>query len=254
MQLPQHIAIIEDEKLAYEKLVGFVRKVAWRADIHWLRSVVDLERYLEKYSPDILFSDIELLDGNVFELLDRYPLKCPIIFSTAYNAYFQKAFTSNGIAYLLKPYSEEEFLRIWNKYETLFSGEHGKIISDLNKIMRNKGEGRTYRNTYLIKKRSGVHILQIQEVAYFQAQGDFVFAVDQQQQKHIINKSLRHIQLELDPKDFFQINRSEIVNINFIIQYRPYVKNRVEVILRTMESTLITSNSRAQEFKLWLDR
>ncbi|RZL05088.1 MAG: response regulator, partial [Hymenobacter sp.] len=53
--------------------------------------------------PDLIFSDIELLDGNAFAIYEQVPVGCPIIFITAYDQFLLQAFQGQGIAYLLKP-------------------------------------------------------------------------------------------------------------------------------------------------------
>ncbi len=109
------------------------------------------------------------------------------------------------------------------------------------------------RSTFSIKKRDGFFLLCIEDIQYFQANGDFVIAVDVENRKHIINERLRTIYQDLDKKDFFQISRSEIVNFNCIKKYSPYIKNRVEIHLKNSEDTLFTTNSRTSDFRVWLE-
>jgi two-component SAPR family response regulator len=85
--------------------------------------VAELETVLEAKSLltqtheiDLIFSDIELRDGNVFEVYKDLSINCPIIFATAYNEFLVKAFEANGIEYLLKPYSFERFSNAWDKF------------------------------------------------------------------------------------------------------------------------------------------
>ena len=61
-----------------------------------------------------------LLDGNVFQVFDLITPSCPIIFCTAYDHFYTHAFQTNGIAYLLKPYSQTQFEEALRKYERLF--------------------------------------------------------------------------------------------------------------------------------------
>ncbi|PQJ77980.1 LytR/AlgR family response regulator transcription factor [Polaribacter porphyrae] len=121
----------------------------------------------------------------------------------------------------------------------------------VNEFVEHQPEKRT---TFSIKKRDGFFLLRIEDIQYFQANGDFVVAVDNTNRKHIINERLSKIYSELDKKVFFQISRSEIVNFNYIKKYSSYIKNRVEVHLNNTEETLFTTNSRTPEFRVWLER
>jgi hypothetical protein len=110
------------------------------------------------------------------------------------------------------------------------------------------------RTTFSIKKRDGFFLLRIEDIQYFQANGDFVVAVDHTNRKHIINERLSKIYSDLDKKDFFQTSRSEIVNFNYIKKYNSYIKNRVQVHLNNTEETLFTTNSRTPSFRVWLEK
>jgi two-component system, LytTR family, response regulator LytT len=70
--------------------------------------------------PDLIISDIELLDGNAFKLYDMRPVRCPIIFSIAYQQFMVEAFKGIGLAYLLKPYNYYLFSEAMNKFRDWF--------------------------------------------------------------------------------------------------------------------------------------
>lgn len=120
----------------------------------------------------------------------------------------------------------------------------------VSEVVANQTEKRT---TFSIKKREGFFLLRVEDIQYFQANGDFIVAVDIDNRKHIINERLRKVYEDLDKKDFFQISRSEIVNFNYIQKYSPHIKNRVEVYLKKSKETLFTTNSRTPDFRVWLE-
>lgn len=258
MEKQRNILIIEDEQRAGEKLIGLIENVDANSKVNWMRSVQDSVDFLRRESKniDIILSDIELLDGNSFQIFERITPNCPIIFCTAYDQFYVDAFKTNGIAYLLKPYTKEQFLEAWKKYLALFEKDSSYTIShDLIANVRSliSKQDRQYKNTFTVKKRSGVYLLKVDDVAYFQAQGDFVLAIDRDNTKHILNYSLAAIEELIDPKKFFQINRSEIVNFDCIVKYSPYTKNRLAITLSTPAIDLYTSNSRTPDFRIWIE-
>ncbi|WP_299246426.1 LytTR family DNA-binding domain-containing protein [uncultured Aquimarina sp.] len=249
------ILILEDEQRAGEKLIDTIKSVTSPATITWKRSIVEAIDFLKTTpSLDIIFSDIELLDGNVFMVYDAIQPDCPIIFCTAYNTFYVNAFNTNGIAYLLKPYTIESFNAAWNKFLLLCKTKKEAISTNVFDQLKYllELEKKQYKSTFSIKKRDGVFLLKVAEIMYFQAQGDFVLAIDKNDNKHIINNSLKHIENEIDKNTFFKINRSEIINRNNIIKYNQHIKNRLKITLNNTETTLYTSNSKASEFKNWL--
>lgn len=253
-----NILVLEDEQRAGEKLIDLVNEVSAGSQVTWLRSIENGLQFLKEHSEvDLVFSDIELLDGNAFEIYDKFTPKCPIIFCTAYDKFYVNAFNTNGIAYLLKPYSKDEFNQAWKKYETLFAKESEESAIPLQLIQQMKSlvaKESAYKTSFSVKKRDGVFILKVSDISYFQAQGDFVFAFDQANAKHVLSYSLSHIESLVDPESFFRINRSEIVNRKFVLKYNRYTKNRLSVTLTTGADDLYTSNSRSPEFKVWLER
>lgn len=254
------VLIIEDEQRAGEKLKDLIGKhLPEAASVEWLRSVEDSLDYLNVgHTPDLIFSDIELLDGNSFEIYQEFTPPCPIIFCTAYNQYFLDAFKTNGIAYLLKPFTEEEFVEALAKYQTLFKVKALETPAiDPNLLMQLQGlmvqTPKKYKQTFTVKKPSGVFLLNVQEVTYFQAQGDFVFAFDTKGHKHILNHTLAHIEEQVNPENFFRVNRSELIHFHAIEKYYAYIKNRLEISLKDGQTTLYTSNSRTAEFRSWIE-
>src|SRR4030095_1169232 len=96
--------IIEDEKPSAEKLRKAVLKVDEGVEVSAiLHSIQEATEWLnENQMPDLVFMDIELSDGLCFSLFERVNITCPVIFTTAYDEYWQEAFEHNSIDYLLK--------------------------------------------------------------------------------------------------------------------------------------------------------
>lgn len=115
------ILIIEDERPAAMELQKLVEHLQPDAKVvAIIPSNEELIAWVESNNwPDLIFSDIELLDGPVFNSLEMLNPRVPIIFTTAYDHYMAEAFDSAGIAYLLKPFNQEQIKRALNKFELL---------------------------------------------------------------------------------------------------------------------------------------
>src|SRR5688572_22042573 len=112
------VIIIEDEKPSAEKLKKALLKADERIEvIAMLNSVAEATEWFgANTTPDLAFMDIELTDGLSFQLFDRVTVSCPIIFTTAYDEYWQEAFEHNSIDYLLKPVKQEKLEAALSKY------------------------------------------------------------------------------------------------------------------------------------------
>src|SRR3954471_17603160 len=112
------ILIIEDEEAASQRLQKMVADVLPNADI--LPPIVSISSavdwFMHNTSPDLIFLDVHLADGQSFEIFRKIKVTTPVIFTTAYDQYALEAFRVNSIDYLLKPIKKDELSRAVNKY------------------------------------------------------------------------------------------------------------------------------------------
>lgn len=253
------ILVLEDEIPAYEKLLGFITSEIPNANvIGWARSIQEAKILLGRdQQPDLIFSDIELLDGVSFEVYETVEVRCPIIFCTGFDQYVLKAFRTNGIAYLLKPYTIENFREAYQKYQTLFNKKEeqplkAQLISDLKHILHS--DKKSYKQRFVVKKKEGIKLVETKDVACFEANGDFCIALDQKGQKNVINHTLSDIEEKVDPTQFFRINRSQMINIDFVEKIEPHFKNKLAISMTFSKEVLLTSPSKTPIFRKWLDK
>lgn len=250
------IVIIEDEQIASQQLSNFIKKHDASAEIITvLRSVQDcLQWFASNEMPDLVFSDIELLDGNVFNVYEQIKITCPIIFSTAYDQYLLNAFQVNGISYLLKPFDFEQFCEAMKKYESL-KNSFNTIDSTLSQQLQQLFSPtlKTYKKRFSIRMKGGIYLLNTIDIVYLKTEDGLLLAYDAKGRKYPLNNTLSQVKNMLDPNLFFQINRSEMINIQFIQKLAPYFKDRLAIYLKNVEHPLITSSNRTPELRRWLE-
>jgi len=258
------IIIIEDEILAAEKLANFIKKYDSKIEIlATLDSIRGCLNWFEKNGmPDLIFSDIELLDGNVFSFFQNLPtekvgkkITCPIIFATAYDEFLMKAFNENGIAYLLKPFDFKQFQEAMRKYEQLKNNfeNFDEVLIDKIKTSFSRNEN-DFKKRFAVKTTKGIFIINVDEIAFIRAEEGLVFCTTKNQKKFTLNHSLNELEQLLNPTVFFRLNRSEIVNVNFIERLENYFNDRLSVSLRNFEEKLISSASRTAALRRWIDK
>src|SRR5215216_3491949 len=115
------ILIVEDEDLAVKKLKKTLQSVdedatvvgeadSIKSSVEWLQS---------NPAPDLILMDIELADGQSFEIFNQTKVQSPVIFITSYDEYALKAFKVNSIDYLLKPVQKEDLQAALEKYRQI---------------------------------------------------------------------------------------------------------------------------------------
>ena len=251
-----NILVLEDESPAIKKLESLLEKTIDEPYALTVKRTVKeaIALFSSDVKFDLILSDIKLLDGTSFDIFQKVEVNAPIIFCTAYDSHLLEAFQTNGIAYLLKPFSEKEFEEALRKYKNLF---HPRIQQDdlINQLKRALQRGnKTYKRRFAIKKQEGIKLLEVRDVSIIQAFGDLCKLIDHTGKLHSISSNIGSLEDVLDPEKFFKINRSQIVNQDHILNIRDYSKNRLELQLRGTKERVLTSSTKTKEFRKWLDR
>ncbi|MDR4954517.1 LytTR family DNA-binding domain-containing protein [Chryseobacterium sp. ES2] len=251
------VAIIEDEIPARNKLKRFISELETPIEIVAEIDIVEQAIvFLKNSSVDLIFSDIELLDGNAFEIYDQVNISCPVIFTTAYDQFWMNAFESNGIEYLPKPFSQNRFQKAWDKFLLLGKthSEPQDVLAKLQEMLNNNHTQKNYKKRFTVSSHQGLYFINTEEISFFRAEEGVVFAFDTAGKKHLLNEStLKEIEMQLNPSDFFRINRSELVQKHHIERIERYNKNTLSVQIKGQKDHLITSQSNTSAFRKWIE-
>lgn len=242
------VVIVEDERPALEKLRKALRDIESPVEVvAELTSVTEAIEYFKKNTPpDIIFMDIELSDGCAFKIFDTVKIQSPVIFTTAYDEYWQKAFELNSIDYLLKPVKNDKLFGSLVKYQNLkhhFETNY-KTIATLSEDAKKR---------FLIKKGAEYISVKITDIAYFFATQRLVFLVNNSGRKFVVDQTLTELEKQLEPAMFFRANRKFIININSIKKIRSVPKSKLLLELApATDDEVVVSQENASAFKSWL--
>lgn len=242
------VLIIEDEIPAQEELVRILRKHFPDMEIlDIIGSVRDSVEWLKRKTADLIFMDIQLLDGCCFDIFAMVNVTTPVIFTTAYDQYALKAFKVNSVDYLLKPVDEDELVAAVRKMDYKYDRIKeliGAFIPAPN----------SYKTRISIKTGDTYRFLQMEEVAYFISDDGLTFAVTHDEKRHLVDYTVGALEPLLDPKCFFKVSRGCIVSINSIEKITAYFNSRLKVTLKgNNKVSLIISRVRVPDFLNWID-
>jgi DNA-binding LytR/AlgR family response regulator len=243
--------IIEDEKPAAEKLQRAIEKANATIEVvAVLNSVQSSVEWLKKNSlPELIFMDIELGDGSSFKIFEEITIECPVIFCTAYDEYWQEAFEHNSIDYLLKPIRQEKLEASLHKYEKL--KQHFAI--NFQQLQQWKGSTTGYKKRFLVKRGTDYVSVKTEDIAYFYATHKLVCMVDSKNQKYILDQSLADMEKQLDPAQFYRVNRKYLVHLNAIKKIKTYPKSKLLLELEpAINEEIIISQENVTAFKEWM--
>ncbi|HWR33233.1 MAG TPA: LytTR family DNA-binding domain-containing protein [Chitinophagaceae bacterium] len=252
--------IIEDEEIIARVLENKIKNVAPDVQvIDILPSLKTVRKWFgENAEPDLLFMDIQLSDGVSFELFEHFTIKCPVIFTTAYDEYAIRAFKVNGVDYLLKPVNENELSAAIDKCRKLgaHSNQSPADITELIRSLADPSAASKYKEKFIVNVRSQWMPVNTKDIACFCKESlNYIYLFNGE--KYIIDYvTLEEVEDLLNPKQFYRANRQFIINVDAIQSVKPVENSKLIVRLKEPNHKLEIDMSRLKspEFKKWMDR
>ena len=198
--------------------------------------------------------DIQLADGISFDIFEQVKVTSPVIFTTAFDQYTLKAFKVNSIDYLLKPIDEIELQQSLQKHQQLYSKTGDNFFDKLVKMLQDINAVK-YKERLLIKRGQQLSYLKTDNTAYCYADGKLCYAVDFEAKKYLLESNLSELEEQLQPANFFRINRHLLVNIEAVKKVHTWLGGRLKLeILPTTTAETVISRERVNVFKDWLGK
>ena len=253
-----NILIIEDEELAVRRLKGLLREVAPAANIVGdTDSIQTSVEWLQNHpAPDLILMDIELSDGQSFEIFDLTDVTSTIIFTTSYDEYAIKAFKVNSVDYLLKPIEKEDLEAALAKFSQLKKHYGGQFnVDNLVKELQEKLQPKSFRKRFLVKQGAKLVSIETQDIAYFYTEGRVNFFRTKDGKKFVVDYTLEELEEMLHPDDFFRVNRSYYISIPSVAKIDDYFGQRLILGLHPVaDKEVIVSREKVTEFKKWMGK
>ncbi|WP_444900409.1 LytR/AlgR family response regulator transcription factor [Microbulbifer sp. VAAC004] len=206
--------IVEDSRLARNELRELLKP---HTNINLIAEAKNCEEailLISEEKPDLVFLDINLPDGNGFDILEKLDFTPQVVFTTAYDEYAIQAFEVNALDYLLKPINPKKLKKALDKTS---NGTPNEPINNSTSYLDSN-------NKIFIKDGERCWLIEIGKIRYFENCGNHaqVFFDDS---KPFIYKSLTKIEQRLNPEVFFRANRQQIINLNFIKNIESWVNS-----------------------------
>jgi DNA-binding LytR/AlgR family response regulator len=258
------VLIVEDEELAVKKLKKTLLSVNDSADVVGeTDSIKSTVSWLQNNpSPDLIFMDIELADGQSFEIFNHTQVKSPVIFVTSYDEFALKAFKVNSVDYLLKPVQKEDLQAALEKYKEMKKMYNApeQTAAPLNldvlvKELQQKLQTKDYRKRFLVKHGQKLVSVEVGDIAYFFSDGRLNFFKTTDNRKFVVDYTMDELNEMLDPNRYFRISRSFFISVDSVAQIHDYFGNRLLLHLKPeTDKEAIVSREKVTDFKNWLGK
>jgi two-component system LytT family response regulator len=262
-----NVLLVEDEAVAARQLKAMLGRAG--EDIHVVAVLESIEAavtYLRQSpQPDLMLLDIELEDGQSFEIFRQVDVTSPVIFTTAYDEYARRAFEVNSVDYLLKPIEEAALRKALDKFRQLRQtyggdpsvGKAGGLLIPIDELLRQinqYGQPNThFRDRFLVHMGQRLLPIDVAEVAYFFSANKLTYLKTATDKQYAIDYSLDELEQSLDPRRFYRINRQFIVSHKAVQKVHLYFTSKLKVdLVPTADDDVIVSREKAMAFRRWL--
>ena len=253
------VVIIEDELYSAEWVVALLSLYAQAKNkktkvVTRLETVSDAVIWLqENKHPDLIFLDVHLHSELSFEIFKQVKVLSSIIFTTAYEEYVIKSFEVNNIAYLLKPISKEKMFAALDKYMDLETFNQTKLTNLSSSPVKPTLD---YLQSLEVYYRNTIRVISTKEIAYFYVKNKMVFLKTWSKESLSVSSSLNELLKDLNPKQFFQINRQMVIHIKSVVEKSIILcEGRAKIkVLPECEEEVVVSRNRLKFFRQWLKK
>lgn len=248
------VVIIEDEKLSADHLALLLKKVDASIEIvKYIDTVKSTVKIFQDGLPcDLIFMDIHLADGNSFAVFDQIAIKTPIIFTTAFDNYAIQAFKQNSIDYILKPVSLQDVQFALDKFNKQQQASNELVLKNIASAFQQLNH--QYKTRFIVKTGETIDTISVEDIHHFETKESLTSLITKNGKRYIVDYSLDELENQLQPQNFFRINRKIILHIQSIKKVKTYSNSRLIISAdRIQGDEQIVSRERVVDFKKWLD-
>lgn len=169
------------------------------------------------HKPDVVFLDIEMPHLSGFEMLKKLDkIEFEIVFTTAYDEFAIQAFKVNALDYLLKPIGKEDLLHAVEKAKVRRGEQHPNF--GVNALLNGMGE-KAAGGKISLPTMEGLEFVEANEIIRCESDSNYSYIIFKDR-KLTISKTLKEVQTQLEPFNFYRIHNSHLINLNHIQRYQ----------------------------------
>lgn len=212
--------IIDDEKHCIDRLENLLKDFCQEVKI--LEKCFDVDTAYEKIKtlkPDVIFLDVQIHDATGFDLLRKFDkIDFEIIFMTAFEHYAVQAFRFSALDYLLKPIDSDDLISAVEKLKTKIQGQNSST-DNFELLLQNFYNLRQKNKKITVPTIYGFEMISTQDILYCKSDVNYTTLFLKDQKSFTVARTLKEFESVLAQYDFFRINNSYVVNLDYIRSY-----------------------------------
>lgn len=212
---------IDDEKYIRDFLISEIQKnfTGVIEIVGQAASVKDGVKLIEQLNPDAVLLDIELNDGNGFELLEQLKvINFELIFITGFDDRAIQAIKLGALDYLLKPIDEEELIQALNK-AVLAINKNLALVSNAITNVASQFYKNNKKEHIVLKTSDSVHLVKLDRLIYCKSDGNYTTFYVENQSSILISRPLKYVEELLPELNFVRCQQSYMINTNYVTKF-----------------------------------
>lgn len=240
--------LVEDEKNSQELISGLINEYCEGVEVAGIAgSVSEALSKIDSLSPELVFLDIELPDGDGFQVLEKSSSRSfEVIFITAYDQYATKAFKFSATDYLLKPVDidelQEAVKRVLDKRANTPKEEQE---ARLEALIANLKHLQQPLKRIVLPTSNGFTVVNPEDIIRCESDRNYTFIFLKDGRKILVSRTIKEYDEMLSPYNFFRIHQSHLINLSYL---KNYTRGRGGYVELTDGSVLDVSARRKSEF------
>lgn len=235
--------IVDDEKLARDRLQLFLRDFAEVEVVGTAKNGPQAIQAIDALKPDVVFLDVQMPGVDGFGVLQAIHHRPQIVFATAYDQYAIRAFEVCAVDYLLKPISRERLTETMRRVrDRVINQAAPPAIEEILDAL--EARERRYLQQVPVQRGRQILVLPTEQILWFEVEDRIVFAyIDGD--RFMTNFTLRELEEKLDPNVFFRAHKSRLVNLRYVKAIVPWFAGRYKLVMKDQKGSELEL-SRAQ--------
>jgi len=204
---------------------------------------------IDRLSPQIVFLDIQMPGASGLDVAEHVSGRCNVVFISAFEQHALAAFERGALDYVLKPLTAERVRRTVERLKERLREPPPDLhaLVELLRGLASKQE-REYVKWLTVPHGADLRVVTVEEICYLQAEDKYtnLFTANT---TYLLNATLKQLKERLDPKMFWQVHRSTIINVRAIETIHRSFRGAMEVKLKTRPEWLAVSAAYAHLFR-----
>jgi two-component system LytT family response regulator len=246
---PIHVLVADDELPARQRLIDLLRGDEQVASVSEAADGETAVEMIQREKPGLLFLDVQMPELDGLGVIDAIgAAEMPLtVFVTAYDQHAIRAFESNALDYLLKPFSDERFeatmARVKARLDERSMREFGQRVMKMVSAAPSAPEKRLDR--LVVKAGGTTRFIRVIDIDWIEAAGVYV-TLHVGGKELLYRAALNDLAEKLDPRRFVRVHRSALINIESVVQLEPISHGEFEAVLKNGSRTRVSRTYRGQ--------